>query len=224
MRTVPTVLLCLSLAAIAAPCWSVPDNAPATSETSTATAEQAKLAYDIGMTYITKADHSATAAEQATDEATRMAAQERARTNYAAARRNFQEATQRDAEMPNAWNMVGYSERKLGNYDAALAAYERALTLRPNYPEAIEYRGEAYLGLNRVADAKQAYLDLFASNRALSMQFLAAMKQWVAAQRKEPSDVARTTVDELDRWIKERSKIAAKTAALTREGTAASWQ
>ena len=35
--------------------------------------------------------------------------------------------------------------RKLGNYDIALSAYERALALHPGYPEALEYRGEAFL-------------------------------------------------------------------------------
>ena len=62
-------------------------------------------------------------------------------------------------------------------------AYDKALSLRPSYPEAIEYRGEAYLALNRVDDAKQAYLDLFAGNRKLADQLLVAMKSWVAEKR-----------------------------------------
>ncbi len=76
--------------------------------------------------------------------------------------------------MHEAWNYLGYTHRKLGDYQAALTAYDRALNLKPGYPEAIEYRGHAYLGLNRLEDAKQAYLTLFAGNRQLAAQLLAA--------------------------------------------------
>ena len=63
--------------------------------------------------------------------------------------------------MYQAWNYVGYTNRKLGNYDDALAAYDRALSSSsPDYAEAIEYRGHAYLGLNRLSEAKEAYLAL----------------------------------------------------------------
>src|SRR5207302_1370969 len=79
-------------------------------------------------------------------------------------------------------NYVGYSNRKLGNYDAALAAYEKALTLKPGYADAIEYRGEAYLGLNRISDTQQAYLDLYASTRAPAAKLLPAMQSLLAAQ------------------------------------------
>ena len=104
----------------------------------------------------------------------------------------------------------------------ALTAYERALALRPGYPDALEYRGEAFLGLNRIADAKQAYLDLFAGNRQLADKLLVAMRGWLDAQRASASADA-TAVSELDKWIQERSAIAAQTAALTRDGAAASW-
>jgi tetratricopeptide (TPR) repeat protein len=223
MRNPAILLVCLSLGLAAAPCWPVPDGLPGASEPAQPD-DQARLAYNSGMALVEKAVHSTRAAQESTDSEARAAALERARADYTEARRSFQEAARLDPEMPSAWNMAGYTERKLGNHDEALAAYERALTLRPNYPEAIEYRGEAYLGLNRIADAKRAYLDLFASNRALSDQFLDAMKQWVSARRKAPGNVGAATIDELDRWTRERSKIAAMTTSLTREGAAASWR
>jgi tetratricopeptide (TPR) repeat protein len=142
---------------------------------------------------------------------------------YASALSKFQQATQLDPSSHEAWNYVGYTNRKLGNYDTALAAYERALTLKPGYPDALEYRGEAFLGLNRVSDAQQAYLDLFASNRALADKLLTAMRGWLDAQRTSPTAAAET-VSELDKWIQERTTIAQQTASLTREGTAANWK
>jgi tetratricopeptide (TPR) repeat protein len=122
--------------------------------------------------------------------------------------------------MAEAWNGLGYSQRKLGDYDTALASYERALTLQPGYPEATEYRGEAYLALGRLDDAKQAYLDLFATNRALADTLITAMKKWIAAQSAGANPAAAA---ELAKWVEERAQIAAQTASLTREGTAAGW-
>ena len=139
---------------------------------------------------------------------------------YARARKQFEEATKLDPLFAEAWNGLGYSQRKLGDYDKALASYGRALSLKPGYPEATEYRGEAYLGLNRISDAKQAYLDLFASNRALAQRLLGAMQGWIEAQR---NGKARADAADLAKWVEERSQIAAQTASLTREGTSTGW-
>ncbi len=40
--------------------------------------------------------------------------------------------------------MIGYSKRKLGNTDAGLAFYQRALAIDPNNVNTHEYLGEAY--------------------------------------------------------------------------------
>jgi tetratricopeptide (TPR) repeat protein len=139
---------------------------------------------------------------------------------YTRARSQFQAATQADATIAEAWNGLGYSQRKLGDYKTALASYARALSLKPGYPEATEYRGEAYLGLNRLDDAKRAYLDLFATNRSLAERLLGAMKRWV-----DGNDAAdKSAAADLAKWIEERSQIAAQTASLTREGTSAGWR
>lgn len=223
-RIFPLFFLALSLTLSTVRCWAVPQGAIPPSQAGRTDEEQARLAYNIGLPLAEKGDQSTAAAEAATDTAAREAALEAARASYTEARAKFQEAAKFNADMPGAWNMVGYTERKLGNYDQALAAYERALGLNPSYAQAIEYRAEAYLGLNRIADAKQAYLDLFASNRALSEQFLGAAKKWVAARRKSPGDVSAATINDMDSWTQERTRIAAKTASLTREGAAASWK
>lgn len=53
----------------------------------------------------------------------------------------------------NAHNMLGFSWRKLGNFDRALDHYDKALELNPRHRGALEYRGEAYLELGRVEEA-----------------------------------------------------------------------
>jgi tetratricopeptide (TPR) repeat protein len=134
------------------------------------------------------------------------------------------QAAKLDSNMHEAFNYIGYTNRKLGNYDIALSAYERALALHPGYPEALEYRGEAFLGLNRIADAQQTYLDLFAANRGLADRLLAAMKSWIDTQRTAASGSDPTAVDALDKWVQERAQIASQTASLTRQGAASSWR
>jgi tetratricopeptide (TPR) repeat protein len=185
--------------------------------------QKARDAYNDGVRYVKKADKAQGNAEQASDAGKKDKAGHEAHDLYAKSLAKFQEAAQLDDTLPEAWNYVGYSNRKLGNYDAALAAYDKALALKPGYADALEYRGEAYLGLIRISDAQQAYLDLYASNRALAAKLLAAMKSWLAAERANPSTAA-TGLDELDKWIQERAQIAGQTAALTREGAAASWR
>src|SRR5439155_714167 len=45
--------------------------------------------------------------------------------------------------------------RNDGRYPESLQAYDEALRLRPNYPEALEYLGEAYVKLGRLDDARR---------------------------------------------------------------------
>lgn len=185
--------------------------------------EKAKELYNSGVRELKKADKYQTSAAELTDARKKDKALHEAQEYYTNALAKFKQALQNDPRMPEGWNYVGYTSRKLGNYDVALSAYSQALTLKPGYPDALEYRGEAFLGLNRVSDAQQAYLDLFAGKRALADKLLAAMKSWLEAQRGSSTADA-NTVSELDKWIQERAAIAGQTAALTREGAALSWK
>lgn len=186
--------------------------------------QKAHDAYNDGVHYVKKADKAQESAAQASDAGKKDKAAREAHDQYQKALAAFRQAVGLDDSLPEAWNYVGYTSRKLGNYDDALVAYDKAIELKPGYPDALEYRGEAYLGLNRPGDAKQAYLDLYAGSRALAGKLLDAMKGWVNEQRAKGAADAATNLDELDQWIQERTQIAAQTASLTRQGTAASWR
>ena len=108
-----------------------------------------------------------------------------------------------------AHNGAGYALRKLGHYEQALASYERALALAPSSSEAIEYRAEAYLGLNRLSEAKQAYMFLFVHDRSASNVLMKAMKVWVETRRVAPQGVEPAAVDAIDAWVRERDTLAA---------------
>jgi tetratricopeptide (TPR) repeat protein len=62
-----------------------------------------------------------------------------------------------NAAKPNAdvYNLLGYANRNLGNYDEAFKNYKLALQADPNHKGAHEYVGEAYLLTNNLAMAEQ---------------------------------------------------------------------
>lgn len=181
-------------------------------------------AYNTGVRLVEKADElSADAARQA-DAQKQKKANDKARKNYSTAARKFAQAIEAQSQMYTAWNYLGYTQRKLGNYPDALEAYDRALSIKPGFAEAIEYRGHAYLGLNRLSEAKEAYLALYSSNRKLAGSLLTAMQEWVGARRTDPAGIDGTMVDSFASWVNERSKIAGQTVGLTREGAASSWK
>jgi tetratricopeptide (TPR) repeat protein len=125
--------------------------------------------------------------------------------------------------MYQAWNYIGFANRHLGSYDAALSAYAQALELNPGYPDAIEYRGEAYLGLNRIDEAKEAYMTLFKESRSLADLLMTAMRRWTDERRREPGGLTPEAVEAFSKWVEERSGIAAQTASLA-IGARAAWK
>jgi len=64
-------------------------------------------------------------------------------------------AVEYDPKYHEAWNLIGYSARKLKKYDRALEAYEKCLALKPDYAPAREYLGEAYLELGKLDQARE---------------------------------------------------------------------
>jgi tetratricopeptide (TPR) repeat protein len=126
--------------------------------------------------------------------------------------------------MYEAWNYIGFTCRKLGDAKTALTAYDEALRLKPAYNEAIEYRGVAYLALNRIDDAKTAYMTLFRDDRKLAEQLMQEMQNWLSARRSDPSGVASEQLDKFAEWVGERTTIAQQTASLAVDAPAVRWQ
>jgi tetratricopeptide (TPR) repeat protein len=56
----------------------------------------------------------------------------------------------------NAYNLMGYAYRKLGDYNRAIQHYQRALDLNPHHRGALEYLGEAYLEMGCMTQAQTA--------------------------------------------------------------------
>lgn len=53
--------------------------------------------------------------------------------------------TSEEPQNADAWNLLGFTQRKLGNYDEAALAYDTALSLNPGHLGALEYQGELFI-------------------------------------------------------------------------------
>jgi tetratricopeptide (TPR) repeat protein len=99
---------------------------------------------------------------------------------YERAQTAFEEAVSAEPAMYESHTYLGYIHRKLGHFDKSLAAYETALKLKPDFVYAIEYQGEAYLGLNDFNRARFNYLRLYALDQVLAAKLLEAMDEWAS--------------------------------------------
>ena len=185
--------------------------------------DQAKDAYNSGVRSIKKAQDYDSDAAKAPSPEKAAKAQDKAHQAYSKALEQFIDAVAKQPTMYQAWNYIGFANRHLGNYDDSLSAYAKALELNPDYPDAIEYRGEAYLGLNRIDDAKQAYMSLFSKSRGLADELMTAMPRWIDSRRKDAQGVAPENLEAFSQWVEERSGIAAQTASLA-IGARTVWQ
>ena len=127
----------------------------------------------------------------------------------------FRAATEKYPKYYQAYNDLGFALRKTGDYTGALEAYDQALSLSPAFAPAIEYRGEAYLGLDRLEDAKQAYMSLFPTDRGEADELFKAMKGWVEKRRVEPGTVTPEAVQEFSRWMGQREELAGQTPSVS---------
>ena len=139
---------------------------------------------------------------------------------YQAAVRSQKNAVRYNPALFQAYGELGYALRKTGDHAAALEAYDKALAIQPGYAEAIEYRAEAYLGLNRIDEARQAYMTLHNGGDAARAKMLAdAMTKWLEQRRADPAGVAPEAIEEFATWLTQRTEISR-----TASGAAGSWK
>ena len=77
--------------------------------------------------------------------------------NYKAATIYLMKSIKDDPNNPDAFNMLGFSHRKLGNNDEAYTYYTKALELDPEHLGTHEYIGRLYLNLNQPEEAKKHF-------------------------------------------------------------------
>ena len=67
----------------------------------------------------------------------------------------MQKAIAAEPKNADAYNWLGFAQRKQGQYDAAFYAYSEALRLNPNSKSVHEYIGEAYLATDQLPKAEE---------------------------------------------------------------------
>ena len=139
---------------------------------------------------------------------------------YEQAVKSFTRAVENDPGMFQAWGSLGYARRMTGDYVTAIEAYSTALSLDPDYAEALEYLGEAYLGLRRIGDVERCYETLAEIDDELATELLSAAHAWIDQRRRDPQGVKVGELDAFERWVGERLEGAPVASTL---GKPRSW-
>ena len=214
MKRLSTILLCLVVCATmasfssrlaasgggSAPIPEAPDLSP----------EQIAVnEYNTGLKYREKAVEADVKASKESDGKKQAKMEAKRDALFAKATKRFQAAIENKPDFAQAHGSLGYSLRRLGRYDEAMQAYDRALGINPNYPAAIEYRAEALLGLDRVPEALQAYERLAMISAEHAAELLAAVKSW--ADDEANAEVA--AASDLAAWLEHREQVSSTTTS-----------
>jgi len=178
-------------------------------------AEEAADHYNAGLKLRDKGLALQKEAAQATKDKDRTKLEKKAQQEFEKAISQFQTATVKDPRFYQAYSDLGFALRKTGDYAGALEVYDRAVSLNPAYSPAIEYRAEAYLGLDRVEEAKKAYMALFTGDRGRADELLKAMKGWVEKRRAEPGTMTPDAIQEFSHWVDQRAELAGQTPSVS---------
>ena len=111
---------------------------------------EARDLYNDGVKKMEKAKKQWQEAKTDKDRAKAVKSFEKAAETYA-------EALKFNPNYPEALNNLAFSLRVSGRYGEAMAHYNRAIELRPDFMQAHEYRARAFLALDSVAQAQTEY-------------------------------------------------------------------
>lgn len=123
------------------------------------------------------------------------------RQAFVEAREKFRKATEADPTMKEAWNMVGYTSRRVGDYDESLKAYDTALKLAPDYPEATEYLAELYLLTGRFEDVKASFARLVNMSPSYAGVLLDSSRKWLKSPTGPGASVTGAERDAFAKWV-----------------------
>jgi Flp pilus assembly protein TadD len=112
------------------------------------------LTLTAGVASVHAADTFTTPVENAKADDFAVGTKAAAAKNWTLAASSFKKVVADNPKNADAYNMLGYSNRWLGKYDEAFAAYDKALAINPQHKGALEYSGIAYLKVDQKAKAE----------------------------------------------------------------------
>ncbi len=192
---------------------SMPDELPSSPAADKPDAA-ANKAFKAGTKSLNKAKDQEIAAANAPNEDKKNAALEKMNDAYGRALDQFTEALSNKGDMYEAWNNVGYIHLRLGAFNESVDDYNHTLALKPDLTEAIEHRAEAYVAIDRLDEAKSAYMDLFNHDRKLADQLMTVMQKWLVEHRTDAHGMRASDIETFGKWLQERDGIAKQTASL----------
>ena len=80
---------------------------------------------------------------------------EKAKKLYSQAFKKLEKAYKSDKKNPDVLNYMGFTSRKVGNFDQAEKFYLKGLSIKPNHNGINEYLGELYVQTNRIDKANE---------------------------------------------------------------------
>ncbi|HEX3949957.1 MAG TPA: hypothetical protein VHW95_08915 [Steroidobacteraceae bacterium] len=172
----------------------------------------AAKAYAAGMKSMLKAHELEDTIAKATDPGKKAKAQSKLEDTYGRALEEFTEVLRNKNDMYDAWNKIGFIHLHFGAFRESVDDYNHALALKPDLEEALANRGEAYMGIDHLDDAKATYMDLFFHARPLADKMMVTMQAWLESHRTSANGMRAADIDAFDKWLQEREGIA-KTAA-----------
>jgi tetratricopeptide (TPR) repeat protein len=179
----------------------------------------AKKAFNAGVKSLNRAREFEEVAAKATNPDKKAAAMDKVGEAYTRALDQFTEALSNQGDMVDAWNYAGYVHLRLGAYGESIDDYNHALALKPDLLDAVEQRAEAYMAVDRLDDAKAAYMNLFNHARPLADRLMVSMQKWLESHRSAANGMRASDIDSFDKWLQERSGIAKQTASTTAAGS-----
>lgn len=174
----------------------------------------AKKFYNAGVKSLKKATEFEAAAAAAPNEDKRNAALEKKNDFYGRALDQFTAALSNQGDLYDAWNNVGYIHLQLGAYAESVDDYNHTLAMKPDLLEAVEHRAEAYMAIDRLEEAQNAYMVLFNHDPKLAAQLMPSMQQWLSDHKINANGMRAADVQSFGKWLQERDGIAKQAAAL----------
>ena len=80
---------------------------------------------------------------------------EKAKKLYSQAFTKLEKAYESNKDNPDILNYMGYTSRKVGNFEKAEKFYLKGLSIKPDHNGINEYLGELYVQTNRIDKAKE---------------------------------------------------------------------
>jgi tetratricopeptide (TPR) repeat protein len=173
----------------------------------------AKKAFKAGLKSMSRAHELEEAAAKATNPGKKADELDKVGDAYNRALDQFTEALSNKGDMVEAWNYVGYIHLRFGAFGESVDDYNHALALKADLLDAVEGRGEAYMGVDRLEEAQAAYMDLFNHDRPLADQLMVVMQKWLESHRVAANGMRASAIDAFDKWLQEHQGIAKQTAS-----------